>query len=103
MKGQDKGFDSAYYQKKRQKKKPKEKAVFKYIQNQEITNQNFSSKKQIKSIFSKEILSTYLQKNYILMALLIKTEYFPILQLMQMPQLTKLQKQHGMNQILKQK
>src|SRR3972149_4793486 len=69
---------------------------------QEITNQNFKSKKQIKSIFTKEILFTYMQKNYILMALLTKNEYFHILQLMQIPQLTKTQKQHGMNQILKQ-
>src|SRR3972149_6779157 len=60
------------------------------------------SQKQKKSIFTKEILFTYMQKNYILMALLTKNEYFHILQLMQIPQLTKTQKQHGMNQILKQ-
>ncbi len=58
---------------------------------------------KIKSIFGKEILFTFLQKNYILMVLLIKNEYFHILQLMQIPQSTNMQKQHGMNQILKQK
>ena len=69
----------------------------------EKTNQNFKSKKQKKSIFWKEILYTFLQKNYILMGLLIKNKYFHILQLIQIPQLVNLLKQHGMNQILKQR
>jgi len=81
----------------------KDPAVIKGILNQEITNQNLKSKKQKKSIFWKEILFTFLQKNYIPMVLLIKNGYFHILQLMQIPQLTNLLKQHGMNQILKQK